>query len=230
MRLNAFLAQAGVASRRGADEMIRAGRVTVNSQPGRFNDDISPKDKVYIDDKQIILRKSRSILLFKPAGYLTTLKDPHDRRKVTDLIKIPERVVPVGRLDYDTTGVLLLTNEGELAHKLMHLSFEVDKVYEVEVKGKVTDEVLNKLSTGVSLEDGVTSPAKARSLSDNKIELIIHEGRKHQVKRMLAAAGLPVVKLHRSNYAGLGLDGLKPGQWRDLTEREVSLLKRYTLS
>jgi 23S rRNA pseudouridine2605 synthase len=226
MRLNAFLARAGAASRRGADEMIKAGRVTVNGRLGNLNDRVSETDTVKLDDKQIKLRKSRSILLFKPAGYLTTLKDPHDRRKVTDLIKIPERVIPVGRLDYDTSGVLLLTNEGELAHSLMHPRFEIDKTYEVEVKGRVTDEILNRLSIGVKLDDGISAPAKARRLSDNKIELTIHEGRKHQVKRMLAAVGLTVVSLHRSKYAGLDLNGLNPGQWRNLTDDEVRRLNR----
>jgi 23S rRNA pseudouridine2605 synthase len=191
-----------------------------------LNDRVSETDTVKLDDKQIKLRKSRSILLFKPAGYLTTLKDPHDRRKVTDLIKIPERVIPVGRLDYDTSGVLLLTNEGELAHSLMHPRFEIDKTYEVEVKGRVTDEILNRLSIGVKLDDGISAPAKARRLSDNKIELTIHEGRKHQVKRMLAAVGLTVVSLHRSKYAGLDLNGLNPGQWRNLTDDEVRRLNR----
>jgi 23S rRNA pseudouridine2605 synthase len=226
MRLNAFLARAGAASRRGADEMIKAGRVTVNGRLGNLNDRVSETDTVKLDDKQIKLRKSRSILLFKPAGYLTTLKDPHDRRKVTDLIKIPERVIPVGRLDYDTSGVLLLTNEGELAHSLMHPRFEIDKTYEVEVKGRVTDEILNRLSIGVKLDDGISAPAKARRLSDNKIELTIHEGRKHQVKRMLAAVGLTVVSLHRSKYAGLDLNGLNPGQWRNLTDDELRRLNR----
>lgn len=214
-----------MASRRGADELIKAGRVTVNKKRGQLNSTISLSDIVELDGREIQLQKERYILLYKPAGYLTTLKDPRGRRKVTDLVKIDERVVPVGRLDYDTTGALLLTNDGGLAHRLMHPSFEVDKVYEAEVKGKATDEILNKLSIGVELEDGRTAPAAGRRLAANKIELTIHEGRQHQVKRMLAAVGLPVVKLHRRQYGPLTLDGLKPGQWRDLTESELKLLK-----
>jgi 23S rRNA pseudouridine2605 synthase len=123
---------------------------------------------------------------------------------------------------------LVLTNDGELGNRLMHPRFKVDKIYEAEVKGDVTSEVLLKLSKGVELEDGRTAPAKTRRLGAGKIELIIHEGRKHQVKRMLAAVGLKVISLHRSGYAGLDLSGIKPGQWRDLTADEVSRLKRYT--
>lgn len=232
MRLNAFLAQAGVASRRGADDLIKSGRVKVNGRVGQLNDEVAQADIVELDNQQLKLRKSRYILLYKPAGYVTTLKDPQGRRKVTDLINIPERVVPVGRLDYDTTGALLLTNDGELAHKLMHPSFAVDKVYEAEVSGIVTEKILNMLSIGVNLEDGRTAPAQAHILQGvtlqkgrHMVELIIHEGRKHQVKRMLKSVGLPVKKLHRSQYAGLSLRGLKAGQWRELTDDEISSLK-----
>lgn len=225
MRLNAFLAKAGVASRRGADELIKSGKVSVNGRLGKLNDDVGETDDVQVNRQQIKLRKSRNILLYKPAGYITTLKDPQDRPKVTDLIDVEERVVPVGRLDLDTTGALLLTNDGQLAHKLMHPSFNVDKVYEAEVKGKITPGILNKLSIGVELDGGKTAPAKARKLSDDKIELTIHEGRKHQVKRMLAAVGLPVINLHRSKYGPLDLKGLKPGKWRYLTDVEISNLK-----
>jgi len=225
MRLNAFLANAGVASRRGADELIKAGKVIVNDRPGRLNDNVTEMDVIKINDKSVKLRKSRYILLNKPSGYITTLKDEKGRRKVTDLVKIDERVVPVGRLDYATTGVLLLTNDGMLAHKLMHPSFEIDKVYEAEVQGKVSEEILNKLSIGIDLTDGKTSPAVAKQLSNNKIELTIHEGRNRQVRRMLDAVGLPVVKLHRSKYGPLDLKGLKSGEWRELTGDEVKLLQ-----
>jgi 23S rRNA pseudouridine2605 synthase len=200
----------------------------VNGRLGRLDDQVSENDTIKLNGKQIKLRKSRNILLYKPAGYITTLSDPERRRKVIDLLDIPERVVPVGRLDYNTTGALVLTNDGELGNRLMHPRFKVDKIYEAEVKGDVTSEVLLKLSKGVELEDGRTAPAKTRRLGAGKIELIIHEGRKHQVKRMLAAVGLKVISLHRSGYAGLDLSGIKPGQWRDLTADEVSRLKRYT--
>lgn len=225
MRLNAYLARTGISSRRGADELIKSGRVTVNGKTGQLNDNVSDQDEIKIDSKLIKSHKNRYILLYKPAGYITSLKDPQGRRKVVDLVDVPERVVPVGRLDYDTTGLLLLTNDGELANELMHPSFDVDKVYDAEVDGKVTPEILNMLSIGVKLDDGITARAKTEKISDNKIRLTIHEGRKHQVKRMLAAAGLPVKRLHRPSYAGLNLKGLKPGQWRDLTQAEIKLLK-----
>lgn len=218
-----------MASRRGADELIKAGRVTVNGRRGQLNDNVSDSDEVKLDNQQIKTRKSRNVLLYKPAGYLTTLKDPQNRPKVTDLIRVPERVVPVGRLDFDTTGALLLTNDGQLAHKLMHPSHQVDKVYQVEVSGTVTPEILDLLSNSIELDDGPTAPAKASRLTENKIELTIHEGRKHQVKRMLAAVGLPVTRLHRSAYAGLTLDGLAPGRWRDLSNDELQALEHLVL-
>jgi 23S rRNA pseudouridine2605 synthase len=225
MRLNAFLARAGVESRRGADRLIKAGRVSVNGRPGQLNDEVSDDDDVKVNGRRISSQRLRYILLNKPAGYITTLKDPENRVKVTDLVKIDQRVVPVGRLDFNTTGVLLLTNDGELTNKLMHPSFEVDKVYEAEVAGKITDEILSKLSIGVRLDDDKTAPAKVCQLADNKIELIIHEGRHHQVKRMLEAVGLETKKLHRSKYGPLDVEGLKPGRWRDLSDDELRLLK-----
>lgn len=225
MRLNAFLARAGVASRRGADELIKAERVKVNGKIGQLNDDISETDKIELNGKPIKLQQNRYILLYKPSGYITTLKDPHGRRKITDLVDIPERVVPVGRLDYDTTGVLLLTNDGDLAHKLMHPSFEIDKVYEAEVEGLISNDVITKLEHGIEIEGNKTAPAKARKIENNSVELTIHEGRTHQVKRMLAAVGLEVIKLHRSTYGPLDLTGLKPAEWRDLTQDEIGRLK-----
>lgn len=230
MRLNAFLAKTGTASRRKADELIKAGRVIVNGRTGQLNDDVNETDSIKVDGVQVKLRKSRYILLYKPAGYITTLKDPKGRRKVIDLVVVPERVVPAGRLDYDTTGALLLTNDGELAHRLAHPSFGVEKVYQAVVDGRVTAGALNKLAKGVEIDGGPSAPATAERLGSSKVRLTIHEGRKHQVKIMLAAVGLPVKKLHRSSYAGLDLDGLEPGQWRDLTEKEVQKLQHLVYS
>jgi 23S rRNA pseudouridine2605 synthase len=224
MRLNAFLARAGISSRRGADQLVKAGRVKVNGRLGQLNDDVSEKDHVLVNAKQIKLPQKRYILLYKPAGYLTTLKDPARRPTTSHLVDIPERVVPVGRLDYDTTGVLLLTNDGQLAQRLMHPSFEVDKVYEAEVGGTINDEKLQKLATGIRLDDGKTAPAQAKKLAANIVQITVHEGRKHQIKRMLKAVDLPVKNLHRAKYGPLQLDGLKPGQWRDLTPTELNSL------
>ncbi|HET7827442.1 MAG TPA: pseudouridine synthase [Candidatus Saccharimonadales bacterium] len=225
MRLNAFLARAGVASRRGADELIKAGRVRLNGKPAQLSDQVSDEDEVKVGGKLVRSQNERYILYYKPQRTVTTLKDPEGRPTIFDDVKVPERVVPVGRLDFNTTGALLLTNDGQLANRLMHPSFGVDKIYEAQADGKITDEILNKLSIGVDLHDGKTAPAKARQLSEHKIELIIHEGRNHQVKRMLAAVSLKVVKLHRRQYGPLTLAQLKPGQWRDLTEPELKLIK-----
>jgi len=199
--------------------------VKVNNQRGQLNTVVTENNEVTVDNRSVKLQQNRYILLYKPAGYVTTLKDEKGRRKVSDLVKITERVVPVGRLDYDTTGALLLTNDGDLAHKLMHPSFEIDKVYEAEVAGSINKKLPNMLSNSVQLEDGPTAPARARQLAKNKIELTIHEGRKHQVKRMLAAVGLKVIKLHRSQFGPLTLAGLTPGQWRDLSKEEIAKLK-----
>lgn len=229
MRLNAFLARAGITSRRGADQLIKAGRVYVNGKLGQLNDNVTDTDDIKVNGRRISSQKLRYILLYKPEGYVTTLKDPENRVKVTDLVKIDERVVPVGRLDFNTTGALLLTNDGDLANKLMHPRHKVDKVYEVVAEGNVTQESLNRLSRGVNLEDGKTAPAKVTVLQGRALqtlELTIHEGRNHQVKRMLTAVGLEVKKLHRSKYGPLDLDGLKPGRWRDLTDEEVRSLQK----
>ena len=154
--------------------------------------------------------------------------DPQGRRTVVDLVEHPSRVVPVGRLDADTTGALLLTNDGELAHRLAHPRYEVDKVYEAEVDGEPSDEALRALEAGVDLDDGRTAPARARRLGARRVELTVHEGRKHQVKRMFDAIGHPVRTLHRSRYAQLTVEGLAQGEWRELTRAEVEALRRTT--
>jgi 23S rRNA pseudouridine2605 synthase len=225
MRLNAYLARAGIASRRGADELIKAGRVTVNGEPGQLNTFVQSRDRVEVDGERVELQPLSYVLLHKPAGAVTTARDPEGRRTVVELVDHSARVVPVGRLDADTTGVLLLTNDGELAHRLAHPRYEVEKVYEAEVEGDPADEVLDRLRKGIQLDDGPTSPAQARRLGPGRVELAIHEGRKHQVKRMLAAVGHPVTRLHRSRYAGLTLEGLEPGQWRELEPSEVERLR-----
>jgi 23S rRNA pseudouridine2605 synthase len=226
--LNAFLARAGVASRRRSDELIRAGRVSVNGEPGQLNTVVGASDIVEVDGERVGAQPLAYVLLHKPAGVVTTASDPYGRPTVVELVEREPRVVPVGRLDADTTGALLLTNDGPLAHRLAHPRYGVSKVYEVEVEGTADDDALAALREGVELEDGRTAPAEARPLRPGLVELTIHEGRKHQVKRMLEAVGHPVRRLHRSRYAGLALGELKPGEWRELTAEEVASLRRET--
>ncbi|HUK44500.1 MAG TPA: pseudouridine synthase [Gaiellaceae bacterium] len=225
MRLNAWLARAGVASRRGADELIRAGRVTVNGDPGRLNTFVGARDRVELDGRLLGLEKLAYVLLNKPAGVVTTARDPGGRPTVVGLVGHGSRIVPVGRLDADTTGALLLTNDGELSHRLAHPRYEVDKVYVAEVEGDPSRKSLAALEHGIDLDDGRTAPARVRRLGKGRVELVLHEGRKHQVKRMLAAVGHPVRRLHRSRYGPLDLEGLEPGDWRELTRAEVESLR-----
>ncbi len=225
MRLNAYLARAGVASRRKADELIKAGRVTVNGEPGQLNTFVESRDRVEVDGKPVAKQRLAYVLLHKPEDVVTTAHDPHGRPTVVELVDLPERVVPVGRLDADTTGALLLTNDGELAHRLAHPRYGVEKTYVAGVEGEPSADALRALAEGVALEDGRSAPARARRLGRSRVELTLHEGRKHQVKRMLEAVGHPVRRLHRSVYAGLTLEGLEPGAWRELEPGEVARLQ-----
>jgi 23S rRNA pseudouridine2605 synthase len=224
VRLNAYLARAGVASRRKADELIKAGRVTVNGEPGQLNTFVARGDRVEVDGEPVTAQKLAYVLLHKPAGSVTTASDPEGRPTVVDLVDLPERVVPVGRLDVDTTGALLLTNDGPLAHRLAHPRYGVEKVYVADVQGRPDERDLRALAEGVELEDGMTAPATVRCLAPSRVELTLHEGRNRQVRRMLEAVGHPVRHLHRSIYAGLTLDGLEPGTWRELEPSEVRRL------
>jgi 23S rRNA pseudouridine2605 synthase len=228
MRLNAWLARAGVASRRKADELVKAGRVTVNGEPGQLNTFVGADDDVRLDGRPLAKQKLAYVLLNKPAGTVTTAHDPQGRRTVVDLVRHESRVVPVGRLDADTTGALLLTNDGRLAHRLAHPRYEIDKVYEVECWSQPTDADLQRLRDGVELDDGPTRPASVRRIDGARIELVIHEGRNRQVKRMLEAVGHRVKRLHRSRYAGLTVDGLAPGEWRELGRDEAHALVHLT--
>ncbi|WGV62461.1 pseudouridine synthase [Brevibacillus brevis] len=234
-RLQKVLAHAGVASRRHCEELIAQGKVQVNGQVVREQGiKVDPlKDKIVVNGQQIKLEQHVYLLLYKPTGVITSVTDPQGRRVVIDLLKgIQERVYPVGRLDYDTSGLLLLTNDGELANRLAHPSYEIDKVYRAWVKGIPSPEKVRKLATGIRLEDGMTSPGQSKLLKAESssqralVELTIHEGRNRQVRRMCEVIGHPVLTLERIRLGFLTLDGLKPGEFRELTHEEVESLKR----
>src|SRR4051795_102110 len=242
MRLNAYLARAGIASRRKAGELIKAGRVTVNGEPGQLNTFVEARDRVEVDGAPVEAQQLAYVLLHKPQGVVTTASDPQGRPTVVDLVDVPERIVPVGRLDVNTTGALLLANDGPLApplppppsragevrraHRLGHPRYGVKKVYVADVEGRPDERALQALAEGLELEDGMTAPAIVRCLAPSRVELTLHEGRNRQVRRMLEAVGYPVTRLHRTVYAGLTLEGLEPGAWRELEPSEV---KRLTL-
>jgi 23S rRNA pseudouridine2605 synthase len=232
MRINAFLARAGVASRRGAEELVRAGRVRVDGAVAELTTVVRPRDRVELDGREVGPEPLAYVLLHKPAGVVTTARDPQGRPTVVGLVGHERRIVPVGRLDADTTGALLLTNDGQLAHRLAHPRYGVEKVYEVEVDGVPDADGLRRLREGVMLDDGPTAPAGVRMLRRRggraTIELRLHEGRKHQVKRMCEAIGHPAVRLHRPRYAGLAVAGLPPGAWRELSPAEVDSLRSAT--
>jgi 23S rRNA pseudouridine2605 synthase len=231
-RLQKILSRAGVASRRESESLITAGRVSVNgtvvTELGSKAD--PDKDRITLDGKPLRLKEERLyILLYKPAGYVTTLKDPEGRPVVTSLLKgVRERVYPVGRLDYNTEGLLLLTNDGDWANGLAHPRHEVEKEYLVKVRGSVTGEQLRRLEEGIDLDDGRTAPAKVRLEHETerncRIAVTIHEGRYRQVRRMCEAVGLTVAALKRVRYGFLGLGELKPGEFRFLTPDEAARL------
>lgn len=232
-RLQKLMAAAGLCSRRQAEVLIEAGRVTVNGRVAGLGDQADPRqDKILVDGRPLKRHETPCYLLMhKPVGVVTTLNDPGGRPVITNLLRdVPERVYPVGRLDLTTSGLLLLTNDGDLANRLAHPSHEVTKTYLVRVRGTLTTDAIQRLEQGVVLDDGMTAPAQVTRVRSSGthawFELTIHEGRNRQVRRMCEALGLPVSRLMRIRYAFLTLEGLAPGQYRHLTPAEVSRLKR----
>lgn len=234
IRLNKYISRAGVASRRKADELIEQGRVKINGEVvTKLGTKVRGDEKVEVNGRLISPRRHDYILVNKPKDTITTTDDPHDRRTVMELIGIPEKekrgLFPVGRLDRDTTGVLLVTNDGDLAHRLMHPSYEVDKLYRVKTKEAVKPHELDLLRKGITLDDGEAAADRAaylRPKNHHEIGLSIHEGRNRQIRRMFEAVGNEVVYLERVNYAGLTAEGLRPGKWRRLRDDEVRRLQR----
>jgi 23S rRNA pseudouridine2605 synthase len=238
MRLQKFMAAAGVASRRASEAVIAAGRVTVNGEtvtdPAR---DVTDADDVRVDGQPIRAVDSDARVVYavhKPAGVVSTASDPQGRTTVVSLVRVAARLYPVGRLDADTTGLILLTNDGELAHRLTHPSFEVPKTYRARLDGSpITDAKIRALRTGVTLEDGRTAPARVRRIgdrADNEIELTIHEGRNRQVRRMCEAVGHRVRTLSRVAFGSLELGGIPVGGSRRLSPTEVDALRRASQS
>jgi len=232
-RLQKVLAQAGVASRRKSEKLIAAGKVKVNGKVvTKLGTKVDPaKDKIEVNGKLLEgNRKKVYIMINKPRGYVTTVSDPQRRKKVIDILKgIKERVYPVGRLDKDTEGLLLLTNDGELAYRLTHPRYKVYKTYQVRVEGNPPDDKLLKMAKGLILEDGPTAPAFVRRIGvkgeNALIELTIREGRKRQVRRMCRHIGHPVLELKRISFGPLRLGSLRPGEYRNLSPKEVQALK-----
>ena len=227
-RLQKTLARLGFGSRRVCEELIEQGRVTVNGDVAVLGRRIDVEhDAVAVDGVPVGVRPDLVYyLLHKPAGVVTTASDTHGRDTVLELVPAEPRVFPVGRLDMDTEGLLLLTNDGELAHRLTHPSFGVDKEYLAHVEGKPDKNALVRLRKGVELEDGMTAPAKVALLDDSLLRIVIHEGRKRQVRRMCEAIGHPVIRLVRTRIGPLTDTKLKAGEWRRVTSEEVIALSR----
>ncbi len=233
MRLQKFLADCGVASRRKSEELINSGRVKVNGKTvTKMGFKVDPEvDLVCVDDKNIVLEGHKIyILLNKPKGYVTTVREQFNRKKVIDLINVPYRIFPVGRLDYNTSGLLILTNDGELTYKLTHPKFEVPKVYVAKIKGIPDNDKLNSFENGLEIENYVTAPAGIRVLKklgkDCFVEITIREGKNRQVRKMCDAIGHPVSELKRIKVGKIDIGNLEVGNWRYLTEQEVEYLKQ----
>jgi len=236
LRLQKFLAHAGFCSRRKAEDYIKAGRVRVDGQvvvEPWFA--VEPGAEVRVDGRRLAIESKLYLLLNKPTGYVTTMRDPQGRPKVSDLVKsIPERVYPVGRLDFDTEGALILTNDGDFADRILHPRNEITRTYQARVKGHPVRRMIEKLRRGVEIEGRRTWPAKVRKLSvtsaESTWEVIIHEGRKRQVRLMFDAIGHPVFHLRRVAYGGLKLGSLPPGKFRILNRADLAAIEGKALA
>ena len=231
-RINKFISGSGITSRRKSDELIQQGRVSVNSKPvNELGVKIDPQKDIVKVDGEVIRNKTKFIyiLLNKPAGYITSVSDDKNRRTVMDLVGLNQRIYPVGRLDYETEGLLLLTNDGELANRLMHPKFGIKKTYLVKLNKPIEERTMHLLERGVFVDGRKTAPAKVIIVPNTgkmQIKITIHEGRNRQVRKMMESVGLFVRKLKRTEYANLNDTGLKMGGWRYLNPNEISQIKR----
>lgn len=234
-RISKYIANSGYASRRKVDELIKEGKVLVNGEKAILGQKIDNNDVVTIDGKVLVKTNNNYeyYILNKPRGVISTNSDEKGRKTIVDLINTKSRIYPVGRLDYDTTGAIILTNDGELTNKLLHPSKNIDKVYLAKVKGIITGFEINKLKNGLKIDNYKTSPAKVKLKSFDKktntsmVLLTIHEGHNHQVKKMFEVIGYDVIKLTRLSFAGIDVKDLKSGEYRKLTIKEVQ--KLYSL-
>ena len=231
IRLQKFISQCGVASRRKAEELILQGKVKINGKAAILGDKVTDKDKVYVNGKRIVMpRKSfRYIMRNKPRGFITTMSDERGRKCVAQLVEnVGERVYPIGRLDKDSEGMLIFTNDGEFANKIMHPRNSVYKIYRVTVRPDITEDQLVKLETGVELDGKKTAPAIVHVVHKEPgrvvLEMILHEGKNREIRRMCDAVGLEVARLKRTQIGGVKMGMLKQGDWRDLTEKEIKNL------
>ena len=237
IRLQKHLSACGIASRRKAEELIDAGKVRVNGRVATLGDKVDPKrDKVTVRGKNVVaVTQKVYIMLHKPRGYVTTMSDEFDRKSVADLVKdVGVKVFPVGRLDRDSEGLLIMTNDGEFANSITHPSKHVNKTYRVTVGGAVDDDQIKKLCEGIIIEGKKTLPCDVfvteRREDRTILNFIIHEGRNRQIRKMCDAVGLKVLRLKRTEIAGVKLGGLKSGAWRDLNERELTRLNNISKS
>ena len=232
-RLQKFMAEAGVASRRACEELIRQGRVTVNGETASLGRSVEPEqDRVELDGKPVQKEQRRTvILLYKPRGVVSTSSDPEGRRTVQDYFReIPERLYNVGRLDLNSEGLLLMTNDGALANRLTHPRYGVEKTYYAVCDGRLTASEAAKLTNGIELEDGMTAPARVDAVrttqrGDTSFLITIHEGRNRQIRRMLEAVGHRTLRLKRERFGPLSLGTLAPGEWRKLSDEEIKKLE-----
>jgi 23S rRNA pseudouridine2605 synthase len=228
-RIQKLIANAGYCSRRKAEELIIQGKVVVNGRMASIGESAEPTDQILVEGKRLGTPEKRYILLNKPVGYETTLKSTFHKPTVISLVNVKERLIPAGRLDTDSRGLLLLTNDGELAHRVMHPRYPIDKVYEVTVRGKIGERDLGLLRSGIRLEEGMTYPCKVLVLKRTGdgivLEMTLHEGKKRQIRRMIEAVGAEVTDLVRVRIGSLTMEGLMEGKYRDLARKEVETIK-----